>query len=343
MVQTVHGKMLYYVQLPTFKKLLTAMRLTTILLLAGCLQVSAQGGAQTITLSLKNAPLERAFRAIEKQTDYRFVYTQEDIAKAKHVNLQVNNGSLAEVLGLCFKDQPITYILDNKHILINSRQERKHRIIQDGEDLAININGHVVKENSKSVYEAMLGISKKEELLVSNAKSGFVVGKIEHSRLILMAHLKRSDTGNTISMKSNIGISDFAKNPTDAQDGFPFTVFFQLLNIFNGFTTIVTKLRLRNKQLYLCLLKYAIRKCISLGCCWLVALLASIDAAAGLNSNQQGVFHHCHLAFSVYELVIFCTVIVRNGGIRALGEKKSIVARLLAESWNLAWAIYGAC
>ena len=57
-----------------WRKKLLLMKFTTILLLAACLQVSARGLAQKITLSERNAPLEKILKQIHKQTGYQFFY-----------------------------------------------------------------------------------------------------------------------------------------------------------------------------------------------------------------------------------------------------------------------------
>ncbi|MEP7374612.1 MAG: SusC/RagA family TonB-linked outer membrane protein [Chitinophagaceae bacterium] len=94
------------------------MKITAILLLATCLQVSATGHAQSVTLNLKNAPLEKVFAAIEKQTEYSFVYTDQLLQKAKKVDVDVTAASLAEVLLICFKDQPYSYVISDKFIVV---------------------------------------------------------------------------------------------------------------------------------------------------------------------------------------------------------------------------------
>src|ERR1700752_137669 len=89
-------------------KTLSALR--RLFLLSGVLLLCLEGIANTpaISLSLTNAPLHRVFKEIRKQSGYNFIYTKEQIAKAKNVTLEIKNASLVEVLELCFKDQPIT-------------------------------------------------------------------------------------------------------------------------------------------------------------------------------------------------------------------------------------------
>ena len=87
------------------------MKLTAFILLVACLQVSAKGFTQTVTLSLKNVSLENAFKEIKKQTGYEFLYTDEMIHKAKPITISVSDVSLVEALNECFKNQPLSYAI----------------------------------------------------------------------------------------------------------------------------------------------------------------------------------------------------------------------------------------
>ena len=91
--------------------------LSLVLLLAVCLPVSA-GTLQSITLSLKDITLDRAFKEIQKQTGYSFLYSREDLEKTEPVNLEVKNVDLQSVLKLCFQRQPLTYNIVDKVVIV---------------------------------------------------------------------------------------------------------------------------------------------------------------------------------------------------------------------------------
>lgn len=97
------------------------MKFTAVLLLAACLQVSARSNAQQVTLDIRNAPLEQAFKAIRKQTGYLFVYDLQLLQSAKKVDIHVKGAGIEQVLDLCFKDQPFTYTIVNKTVVIKFR------------------------------------------------------------------------------------------------------------------------------------------------------------------------------------------------------------------------------
>jgi len=102
-------------------KTILVMKLTAILLLAGFLQVSAAGFTQTISLSKQNVSLPKVFREIKKQTGYVFFYNLRMLDKAHPVTINVKNGTLKEVLEQCFADQPVTYRIINKTIVVTER------------------------------------------------------------------------------------------------------------------------------------------------------------------------------------------------------------------------------
>jgi TonB-linked SusC/RagA family outer membrane protein len=102
-------------------QMLLVMKFTAILLFMACLQVSATGYAQRITIHEQNASVGRIFDEIRQQTAYTFVYTDDFLQAAKKVTVKVTNASIEEVLDLCFRDQHYTYSILNKMIVIKEK------------------------------------------------------------------------------------------------------------------------------------------------------------------------------------------------------------------------------
>ncbi len=98
------------------------MRLSILFMTAVFLNVSASGISQPVTLHVRNAPLAQVFREIHKQTGFVFIYGSALLETTKKMDIQVEKASLKEVLDQCFKDQSITYTIDdNKYIVIKPR------------------------------------------------------------------------------------------------------------------------------------------------------------------------------------------------------------------------------
>lgn len=97
------------------------MKLTVILLLSACLQVSATGFSQNITLSEKNVPLQKVFKQIHKQTGYQFFYEDELLNKVGRIGIHVKDAPLEKVLAICFNDTPLSYSIVNNAITIKPK------------------------------------------------------------------------------------------------------------------------------------------------------------------------------------------------------------------------------
>jgi TonB-linked SusC/RagA family outer membrane protein len=97
------------------------MKLTVLLLTITCLQVSASSYAQQVTLKEKNVPLEKVFKQIHQQTGYQFVYGYDLLQQAKKVTIDAVNEPLTKVLEICFRDQPFTYVLTGKAIIVKRK------------------------------------------------------------------------------------------------------------------------------------------------------------------------------------------------------------------------------
>ncbi|SFD78057.1 TonB-linked outer membrane protein, SusC/RagA family [Chitinophaga sp. CF118] len=99
---------------------LVTVCLLMIVSLAFSLSASA-GNFQTVTLSLKNASLQKTFKEIEKQTGYSFLYSREDMEQTRNVSLEVRNVNVEAVLNICFEAQPFTYTIVDKVVIIKRK------------------------------------------------------------------------------------------------------------------------------------------------------------------------------------------------------------------------------
>ncbi len=126
-------------------KLLLIMRLTTIILIATIIQVSASGFAQKITLSEKKATLKELFIEIRKQSNYNFLYTDELLQNAKVVNIKVYEADLNEVLDQIFKNQPLTYTIDESTVVIKEKEKYFFDSIEKSEMKAVALTDGSIK------------------------------------------------------------------------------------------------------------------------------------------------------------------------------------------------------
>lgn len=79
--------------------------------------INAQTPEPRITLKLQNTSLSEIIRHIEQATGFSFIYGEE--VKLDHkVSLNVQKKPLGEVLNQLFANEPISYKITGKHILL---------------------------------------------------------------------------------------------------------------------------------------------------------------------------------------------------------------------------------
>ncbi|MEJ2884307.1 TonB-dependent receptor [Pedobacter sp. GR22-6] len=96
--------------------------LTFVLVTVCLIQVSAASFAQRVTLSLKQASLSTVLSDIRKQTGYHFIYNSQLLEKASPVDIQVKNYTIADALEKCFINQPFSFIIEEKTVVIKEKK-----------------------------------------------------------------------------------------------------------------------------------------------------------------------------------------------------------------------------
>lgn len=97
------------------------MQLATIFIVAACLQVSAAGYSQKVTLNKNNVSLQKVFEEIRKQTGYNFFYADEVLKSSQNVTVNIKKGSIEEVLDLCFQNQQLAYTISENTIVVKRK------------------------------------------------------------------------------------------------------------------------------------------------------------------------------------------------------------------------------
>lgn len=158
------------------KQLLIAMKLTAIFLLLACLTAGAKGFSQ-ITLSEKNAPLQRIFKAIQKQSGYDFFYTYEVIEKAGNATVNLYRMPLEKAIEEVLKDKPLTYIITGKTVVIKEKTVPFSNIpgIQEQTETENKISGVVKDEKGIPLDGASVVVRSSGKGVSTDAKGRFTV------------------------------------------------------------------------------------------------------------------------------------------------------------------------
>jgi TonB-linked SusC/RagA family outer membrane protein len=140
-------------------KMFMIMKLTAILMLPFCINVTAKGYSQSVSLNEVNAPLDKVFKEIKKQSGYTFVYTKALLKKSNPVTVTVTNVSIQQALDACFAQQPLTYTIFNKMIVVKEKEviaAPAPATVIDQPAPAITVTGKVVNDKGEPLAGATI-------------------------------------------------------------------------------------------------------------------------------------------------------------------------------------------
>ncbi|CAL1519335.1 TonB-dependent receptor [Chitinophaga sp. MM2321] len=164
------------------------MKLTSILLTVAFLQVSAKGFSQRITLSQKNTPLKKVFSELKKQSGYDFLYTNETLQRTSRVDVDVKGSSLEEALEACLKDQPVTWTIIDKTVVIKPRIAASDNIVVAPKP-PITISGRVTDDKGEPVEGVTIRGKGQSYGAHTDAKGNFTVNATSTKDILVFSFI----------------------------------------------------------------------------------------------------------------------------------------------------------
>ncbi len=194
-------------------KTLRIMKLLAIMLLAACIQVSAKGYSQLITVSGKNVSLEKVFKKIERQSQYVFFYDEDGLQNAKLVSVNVKNAPLTEVLDLCFKDQPVHYNIVGKTIVVNNNEASKQENIVAPIPVPIDVTGRVKDEKGNPLAGVSVSIVGESRGVTTDDRGNFIINVPENA-VLSFSHVGFKTITIPVNGKATVDITLEAETST---------------------------------------------------------------------------------------------------------------------------------
>ncbi len=162
------------------------MKLTTVFIIAACLQVSASGYSQKVTLNQNNAPLQKVFEEIRRQTGFQFFYADETIQSAKNVTISIKKASIEQALALCFTDQQLGYSISENTIIVKRMPVvATEAVVPPAPPADIIIKGRITDETGQPLEGATILIKGSNLGTKTDANGYFSIDAAPNSVLVI--------------------------------------------------------------------------------------------------------------------------------------------------------------
>ncbi|MCX6317828.1 MAG: TonB-dependent receptor [Bacteroidetes bacterium] len=186
-----------------YLKIARIMKLTIALLLIACLQVSAKGWSQDkITLNMNETELKKVLFAIEKKSDYRFLFT-EDIIKGKpRISVNVVNATLQEVLDKILANTGVTYkVLGSNLVVIKEGTDAAAITTQD-----VKITGKVTSATGEPLAGVSVFVKGSRTGTVTDANGNFSI-TVPDDAVLVFSSVGYENTEMSVKGKTTLTVS----------------------------------------------------------------------------------------------------------------------------------------
>lgn len=178
------------------------MRLTTVILIASLLQVSASTFGQRITLSQKNASLESVLKEIRKQSGFDFYYDGNTISAKQKVDVSIRNLTVKEAMEQALNGLNLSYEIDGSRVTI----KKKERSIFDKVAAfftSLDVYGRVVNQEGQPIPYATLMIKGTTLKAVAGENGHFTFKNVDEKAIIVISSI--GYTTREISVMADLG------------------------------------------------------------------------------------------------------------------------------------------
>ena len=184
---------------------LRMMKLTALLMIVGCLSAGAKGFTQNVTLYEQNASLDKVLNEIKKQTGYSFLFTESQLGLAKKVTIKVYDVELEKALQLCFADQPFSYTIIEKTIVVKPKKVTAS--ILESPPLQKDITGRVTDADGKPLAGASINVKGTSIGTTTDANGEFNLRGISKDAVLIISYIGYESQHITITNLSELKIS----------------------------------------------------------------------------------------------------------------------------------------
>src|SRR3569833_1315633 len=165
-------------------KILLAMKLTAIFMLASLVTVSAKTFSQSIKIHQNQISLDKVLKLINKHSGYSYLYVDDVVSRAIKVDVDVDNASVVETLNRCFKVQPLTYKIFEKTIVIKAKPQSVKAA-----SVAIKVQGTVSDEKGLPLPGVSVKVKGTSVGAITDANGKYSLANVDGSATLVFSFI----------------------------------------------------------------------------------------------------------------------------------------------------------
>jgi TonB-linked SusC/RagA family outer membrane protein len=140
--------------------------------------------AQKVTLSGKKMTIAKVFSAIEKQTGYTLIYSDQQLDIEKKLDVRFKDVKLEDAIRFCLEKQQMDFVIDSNMIIIRSAGQISH--VNKKPDLSSNviIKGRVVNEKGEPMPGTTISVKNSLQKFIANEQGEFSLLNVKKKSIL---------------------------------------------------------------------------------------------------------------------------------------------------------------
>lgn len=189
-------------------KLLKIMKLTSILLFICAISVHAGGYSQDVkvNLSLNGVKLTKFFKAIEKETKYRFAFCNDIIPDGRIVTINVKEKPLSQVMNDVMSPTNLKYRFDEVSgiFIISEKSNPSSKAIEGA--VIRTITGSVTNEKGEPLSEVSVQVKGDNKATTTSANGTFVIDVEDNAKILIFSFVGMTNKEVSIEGKASVQV-----------------------------------------------------------------------------------------------------------------------------------------
>lgn len=186
------------------------------------MQAKAMAQNELINLTLNNASVIEAVKAVEKQTSYKFVYSNADVDVSRKVNVDAVSVTIESVAKIIFDGYNVS--VKGKNVIVTPGQRtRKSDTVQQSSQR--NVKGQVVDaQTGETIIGANIRIEGSDRGAVTDIDGRFSIPLSGNSTVLIVSYIGYEELRIKVGNRSNLGVIEL-KVSAEALDEVVITAF----------------------------------------------------------------------------------------------------------------------
>jgi TonB-linked SusC/RagA family outer membrane protein len=194
------------IQIPSgnyLPKMFLAMKLTVFLIIISCFHISAKSYSQNVSLSGSNIPLSKALTLISEKSGHYLFYKHNEVKDAAPVSFNLKNVALAAALKEILKDQPFTFSIEQKTIVITKLAGSNTKPLS----VFIDIKGKVLGDGGTPLPGAGIKVKGTSQTATTDANGNFSLSNLKENAVLIVSYVGYVTKEVSIGTSTNITIN----------------------------------------------------------------------------------------------------------------------------------------